>query len=252
MTDAILVLHAGSSSLKVTEFTIGADGAPAAALNLAFEELTGDARFRATDPTGHIVDEHRWAEGEAPGHGGALDFLTDWLRGHDARLEIAAIGHAIPLRERRAHLGELDPARSPVLSCRTGLRSYVGVRILAQHGFAEIYNLSGGVAMRDYARNRGAAGAPSELPRPEHPGDPDDPDRAERERGGCLAGATSGGAPGDRWPPVHRNPPRRRGDPGRHPPDRGGTARSRIEASNPRRTASADRRAAVRAMLTLR
>ena len=80
MTDAILVLNAGSSSLKVTEFTIGADGAPAAALNLTFEELTGDARFRATDPTGRVIEEHRWAEGEAPGHGAALDFLTDWLR----------------------------------------------------------------------------------------------------------------------------------------------------------------------------
>ena len=95
MTDAILVLNAGSSSLKVTEFTIGADGAPAAALNLTFEELTGDARFRATDPTGRVVDERRWGEGEAPGHGGALDFLMDWLRDYDTRLAIAAIGHRV-------------------------------------------------------------------------------------------------------------------------------------------------------------
>jgi rhodanese-related sulfurtransferase len=84
--------------------------------------------------------------------------------------------HAIPLRELRARLGELDPARPTVLSCRTGLRSYVGLRILAQHGFAEIYNLSGGVAVRDYALHRGAPGVSTELPRPEHLVDPDDPD----------------------------------------------------------------------------
>ena len=83
---------------------------------------------------------------------------------------------AIPLRELRDRLGELDPTRPTVLSCRTGLRSYVGVRILAQHGFADVYNLSGGAAMRDYALNRGAPGEPTELPRPEHLGDPDDPD----------------------------------------------------------------------------
>ncbi|MFW5680139.1 MAG: acetate/propionate family kinase [Pseudomonadota bacterium] len=117
MTDAILVLNAGSSSLKVTEFAIGDAGAPAATLHVTFEELTGDARFRATDPAGHIVDEHRWAEGEAPGHAGALDFLTDWLRGRDAGLEIAAIGHrvvhggtryAAPVRITPAILADLE------------------------------------------------------------------------------------------------------------------------------------------------
>jgi hypothetical protein len=34
------------------------------------------------------------------------------------------------------------------------MRSYLGTRILAQHGFREVYNLSGAVAMRDFALNR--------------------------------------------------------------------------------------------------
>jgi len=84
--------------------------------------------------------------------------------------------HAIPLPDLRDRLGELDPARPTVLSCRTGLRSYVGLRILAQYGFADVHNLSGGAAMRDFALNRGVAGAPTDLPKPEHLGDPDDPD----------------------------------------------------------------------------
>ncbi|MFW5833484.1 MAG: FAD-dependent oxidoreductase [Pseudomonadota bacterium] len=95
-----------------------------------------------------------------------------------AELAFAGAAHArhIPLRDLRARLGELDPARPTVLACRTGLRSYVGVRILAQHGFRDVANLSGGVAMRDYALNRGAAGVPTDLPRPEHLVTPDDPD----------------------------------------------------------------------------
>lgn len=40
------------------------------------------------------------------------------------------------------------------MACRSGMRSYLGTRILAQHGFREVYNLSGAVAMRDFALNR--------------------------------------------------------------------------------------------------
>ena len=38
------------------------------------------------------------------------------------------------------------------------MRSYLGTRILAQHGFKEVYNLSGATAMREFALNRRLAG----------------------------------------------------------------------------------------------
>ena len=60
----------------------------------------------------------------------------------------------IPLDQLRDRLGELDPSQPTVVACRSGLRSYVGTRILAQHGFAEVYNLSGATAMREFALNR--------------------------------------------------------------------------------------------------
>ena len=60
----------------------------------------------------------------------------------------------IPLDELRDRLDELDPSRATIVACRSGLRSYVGTRILKQHGFDEVYNLSGATAMREFALNR--------------------------------------------------------------------------------------------------
>ncbi len=75
----------------------------------------------------------------------------------------------IPLDQLRDRLAELDPAKPTVVACRSGLRSYVGTRILKQHGFAEVYNLSGAAAMREFALNRRmpAAYTPTSLPSPD-------------------------------------------------------------------------------------
>jgi NADPH-dependent 2,4-dienoyl-CoA reductase/sulfur reductase-like enzyme/rhodanese-related sulfurtransferase len=86
---------------------------------------------------------------------------------------LAAAPHAItiPLPDLRRRLAALDSAVPTVLACRTGLRAYVGVRILAQHGFADVRNLSGGAAMRDLALNRGPGVEEAALPEPESLGE---------------------------------------------------------------------------------
>jgi len=80
-----------------------------------------------------------------------------------ARLPLADAPHAkhIPLDQLRARIGELDPKRPTVVSCQSGLRSYVGTRILAQRGFREVLNLSGGAMVRHLAVHRGP---PARLP----------------------------------------------------------------------------------------
>jgi acetate kinase len=94
MPDAVLVLNAGSSSLKFSVFHIDGVGlAPVVAGNL--EELLGQARFRALDPAGAPVDEKTWREGEPPGHDGALVFLLDWLRAYPGIERLAAVGHRV-------------------------------------------------------------------------------------------------------------------------------------------------------------
>jgi NADPH-dependent 2,4-dienoyl-CoA reductase/sulfur reductase-like enzyme/rhodanese-related sulfurtransferase len=55
----------------------------------------------------------------------------------------------IPVDELRQRLGELDPSASTVVSCGVGLRGHVAARILKQHGFADVKNLSGGATIRN-------------------------------------------------------------------------------------------------------
>ena len=50
----------------------------------------------------------------------------------------------IPLDELREHLDELPRERPIVVSCAVGLRGYLASRILLQHGFSDVRNLSGG------------------------------------------------------------------------------------------------------------
>lgn len=49
----------------------------------------------------------------------------------------------IPLAELRDRLGELDPEADLIVSCQSGLRSYIAERILTQHGFKHVHNLDG-------------------------------------------------------------------------------------------------------------
>ena len=51
----------------------------------------------------------------------------------------------IPIDDLREHLQELDPTKETVVYCRVGLRGYLASRILLQHGFGKVYNLTGGL-----------------------------------------------------------------------------------------------------------
>jgi acetate kinase len=95
MSEAILVLNAGSSSLKFAAYIAG----PGDALELEvagnLEELYGAARFRARTPDGAVAGEHAWPKGAPPRHEGALEFLFAWLRDFDKDAELKAIGHRV-------------------------------------------------------------------------------------------------------------------------------------------------------------
>ena len=51
----------------------------------------------------------------------------------------------IPIDDLRSRMRELDPERETILYCATGLRSYVGERILSQQGFKRVQTLTGGI-----------------------------------------------------------------------------------------------------------
>lgn len=50
----------------------------------------------------------------------------------------------IPVDELRDHLAELPKDKKIVVTCAVGLRGYLAYRILAQNGFGDVWNLSGG------------------------------------------------------------------------------------------------------------
>ncbi len=52
---------------------------------------------------------------------------------------------SIPIDELRNRLGEIDPKLATVVYCKVGLRGYLAARILAQSGFGDVRNLTGGL-----------------------------------------------------------------------------------------------------------
>ena len=95
MTDTILVLNAGSSSIK---FSLFADhGAELAALaGGQVEGIYNAPRFVAKDADGRTLSERRWDGGQPLGHDGALAHILDWLRdAQPAGQRLAAVGHRV-------------------------------------------------------------------------------------------------------------------------------------------------------------
>jgi len=91
----LMVLNAGSSSLKFQIF----EEAEAAEFRVVcrglFEGLGGEAHFVVRNGTGENVDEMAWAADEGIGHEQALMHLIAWLRHNQADRELLAIGHRV-------------------------------------------------------------------------------------------------------------------------------------------------------------
>lgn len=94
MADAILVLNAGSSSVKFSVF-LAQKGALELMLRGQIEALFTKPRFEAKDPSGNKIEEKAWPEGTQLGHAGALEHLIGYLRAHRAEHQLRAVGHRV-------------------------------------------------------------------------------------------------------------------------------------------------------------
>ena len=94
MNEVVLVLNAGSSSLKFSVFDAGGRALPLL-LHGQVEGLETAPHFTARDAHGEVVGEHAWGEGGALGHDGAIAFLADFLRDHRGGHELVAVGHRV-------------------------------------------------------------------------------------------------------------------------------------------------------------
>jgi len=92
--DAILVLNAGSSSIKFSLFA-EAQADPELQCRGQIEGLYTAPRFVARDAAGAQLAEKAWGEGARLGHEGALAHLREFLRGELAEFRLAGIGHRV-------------------------------------------------------------------------------------------------------------------------------------------------------------
>lgn len=94
MSNAVLTLNAGSSSLKFALFTLGGEGLQLASRGQV--EGIGDApHLIATDPAGKALTERRWEGGETLDHEAFLVPLFAFVDEHLGADRLAAIGHRI-------------------------------------------------------------------------------------------------------------------------------------------------------------
>jgi acetate kinase len=92
--DAILVLNAGSSSIKFAVFAVRA-GALDLEARGQIERLFTAPHFIAKDGSGRVISEHAWGEGVELGHERAIDHLAAFLRTGLAGFELIGVGHRV-------------------------------------------------------------------------------------------------------------------------------------------------------------
>lgn len=117
MSQGVLVINAGSSSIKFAVFTMAAD--PVRVVRGQVESIGAAAQFDITDTAEHSRPV------DAADHDAALAFILDWLDGHVGDVTLAAAGHRV------VHGGTTHTA--PVLIDDTVLAGLAALEPLAPH-----------------------------------------------------------------------------------------------------------------------
>ena len=94
MADAVLVLNAGSSSIRFSLF-LDRGGELAPRLGGLLEGLFTGPRFTAKDASGASLGERKWGEGTRLGHDGAIAHLVEFLGAQLGEYRLAAVGHRV-------------------------------------------------------------------------------------------------------------------------------------------------------------
>jgi acetate kinase len=95
MMPVLIVLNAGSSSLKFQVYDVPDDGEPRLVWRGLYEGFGGSAHFRVKDTNGADLDEKTWGSGDLFGHEEALTHLVSWLSRFREERKPVAIGHRV-------------------------------------------------------------------------------------------------------------------------------------------------------------
>jgi len=97
MTDAIIVINAGSTSLKFGAYRTDATGSPPLLCRGEIDGMNDDPHFVVKDSSGKPLATHGWGKACAIDHKTALHFVITWLESKLAGTKIVAAGHRIVL-----------------------------------------------------------------------------------------------------------------------------------------------------------
>ncbi len=97
MTDAIIVINAGSTSLKFGAYAADGADSPPLLCRGEIEGMQGEPHFAVSNAAGKPWDTHAWGKGSTIDHKTALQFVITWLESNIAGLKVAAAGHRIVL-----------------------------------------------------------------------------------------------------------------------------------------------------------
>ena len=97
MSDAILVLNAGSTSLKFGAYAVDASRSLPLLCLGQIESMESDPHFVVNNAAGKQLGVHEWGKDHAIDHKTALHFVITWLEANLGDSKIIAAGHRIVL-----------------------------------------------------------------------------------------------------------------------------------------------------------
>jgi acetate kinase len=97
MSDAILVVNAGSTSLKFAAYGVDAASSLPLLCGGRIDSMQGDPHFVVKNAAGKPLAAHEWGEGHAIDHKAALHFVITWLETNLANMKVMAAGHRVVL-----------------------------------------------------------------------------------------------------------------------------------------------------------
>jgi acetate kinase len=97
MADALLILNAGSSSIKFALFPLGKDIPAQPVMSGQIDGIGAKPHLKAKNAAGTTLDDTDLSlQGPADQqHKAAMGFLVDWLQTHEAGWQIAGVGHRV-------------------------------------------------------------------------------------------------------------------------------------------------------------
>jgi acetate kinase len=120
MSDAIVVLNAGSSSLKFSVYALGGEVRLALSAKGQIEGIGTSPHFVARDAEGGVLAQERWPDDRESGHDRYFRVFGEWVRGFLGDGRVLGVGHrvvhggpdlAAPVRIDEAVLGQLEALR---------------------------------------------------------------------------------------------------------------------------------------------